>query len=162
MTDIYSFTPEEGILSWSEPLKLKRFGVLLAMRSRPLLIGMLFLTAFLYWLGSYFLQIQDGWLIGIAFILAFLFSYFSLLKQFFISDQVMFEENRVSLKRNGMWQSYLYANIREVMFFTLNSRNRSYPALTFIDKNGLSKQIIFLNEKQKKAVEQILKAKKIL
>ena len=57
MTDIYSFTPEEGILSWSEPLKLKRFGVLLAMRDRRLLIGMLFLGAFLYWIGTFFLNV---------------------------------------------------------------------------------------------------------
>lgn len=162
MTDIYSVTSEDGVLSWSEPLKLKRFGVLLAMRDRRLLIGTLLLSAFLYWIGTYFLTIAVWLHIAISILIAFLFSYYSLLKQFFVPDQVMFEENRVSLKRNGIWRSYLYSGIREVMFFTLNSRNKSYPALTFIDKNGFSKQIIFLNEKQKNAVEKILRDKKIL
>ena len=161
MSDIYSYS-EDGILSWSEPMRVKRFGVLLAMKNLNLFIGWVLVSLLLYWLLNWMFGIEGTYLwIGVCTI-TFFFSYFTLFKQLFVSDQVVFEETRLGIKRSGVWTYSNYQNIKDIIFFSQNVRGTTYPILSFIDEDGKSQQVFFLNKKQFESVKEFMFRKEII
>jgi len=143
-------------------MKVKRYSVLLAMRSLNLFIGWILFALLQYLIISWIFEVEGIFLWIGVFIISYFFSYYSLLKQLFISDQVMFEENRLSIKRNGVWSYNEYQNIRDIMFYSQNVRGTVYPILSFIDQDGRSQQIIFLNEKQFESIKEFMVHKNII